>query len=91
MYLRIHTKLLTLNPILIKLENVSHLHAHHEAMKQSTSKESHFHLMMVSNVFSHKRLLERHKLIYSLLNEEMKEIHALQMKLLTEEEFNKTN
>ena len=89
MYQRIHSKLLSLHPIVLKVDNVSHLHAHHEAMQNSLNTESHFSIMVVSNEFNNKRLLHRHKLIYTLLDKEMKEIHALQMKLLTEEEFNK--
>eukprot|EP00835_Amoeboradix_gromovi_P003505 NODE_233_length_13658_cov_0.453647.p13 type:complete len:126 gc:universal NODE_233_length_13658_cov_0.453647:1234-857(-) len=89
MYSRLQTKLLTLNPTVIKLENSSHLHAHHAAMKNINNPESHFQLTLVSEEFKNKRALERHRLVYNLLDEEMKDIHALEMKLMTHEEFKK--
>jgi len=50
----------------------------------------HFNATIVSNAFAGKRLIQRHQLVYAALGDRMKaEIHALSMKTLTPEEFEK--
>jgi|TARA_B110000967_G_C18507341_1_gene374589 BolA protein len=52
-----------------------------------------FHLeaIIVSNDFSNKSLIDRHKMIYSTLGDLMKhEIHAFSMKTLTSDEWEKS-
>lgn len=49
--------------------------------------ESHFKLTLVSDVFSGKRLVQRHQYIYKLLDVSMKKIHALALHLYTNEEW----
>lgn len=52
----------------------------------------HFNAVIVSAVFAGKRLIERHQLVYAALGDRMREeIHALSMKTLTPEEFQKKN
>ncbi|KAJ6261223.1 UV-induced protein [Drechslerella dactyloides] len=71
-----------LNPRTLEIHNDSHHHAHHQAMRGVTSKETHFRLLVVSDDFAGKGLRARHQLIYSLLKDEMAQdggIHALQM------------
>ncbi|ALC96126.1 BolA family protein [Candidatus Profftella armatura] len=52
-------------------------------------KNKHFKLTIVSPIFLNKNYVERHKIIYSLLNEYIIEnkIHALSIKTFTPEEF----
>ena len=51
---------------------------------------AHFEAVIVSNTFAGKRLIARHQLVYAALGDRMKqEIHALSMRTLTPEEFNK--
>jgi acid stress-induced BolA-like protein IbaG/YrbA len=51
---------------------------------------SHFEAVIVSNAFAGKRLIQRHQLVYEALGDRMRvEIHALSMKTLTPEEFQK--
>jgi len=51
---------------------------------------SHFEAVIVSDAFAGKRLIQRHQLVYAALGDRMKaEIHALSMKTLTPEEFQK--
>jgi len=46
--------------------------------------------VIVSNAFAGKRLIQRHQLVYAALGDRMREeIHALSMKTLTPEEFQK--
>jgi acid stress-induced BolA-like protein IbaG/YrbA len=50
----------------------------------------HFSAVIVSDVFSGKRLIQRHRLVYAALGDRMREeIHALSMQTLTPEEFQK--
>lgn len=50
----------------------------------------HFNAVIVSNAFVGKRLIQRHQLVYAALGDRMREeIHALSMKTLTPEEFQK--
>jgi acid stress-induced BolA-like protein IbaG/YrbA len=50
----------------------------------------HFNAVIVSDAFAGKRLVQRHQLVYAALGDRMREeIHALSMKTLTPEEFQK--
>jgi acid stress-induced BolA-like protein IbaG/YrbA len=50
----------------------------------------HFNAVIVSPAFAGKRLIQRHQLVYAALGDRMREeIHALSMKTLTPEEFEK--
>ena len=52
----------------------------------------HFEAIVVSPEFTEKSRIERHRLIYAALGEKMREeVHALSMKLYTEEEWKKKN
>ena len=50
----------------------------------------HFTAVIVSPAFAGKRLIQRHQLVYAALGDRMREeIHALSMKTLTPDEFQK--
>lgn len=50
---------------------------------------THFEAVIVSDKFDGKTLLERHKLVYEVLGDAMKErIHALSLKTYTPEQWN---
>ncbi|KAI9261159.1 bola protein [Sporodiniella umbellata] len=90
--LAIETKVTeALNPAKLELVNESHLHAHHEAMKGVANKETHFKIFVVSDEFQGKSLMQRHRLIYNLLNDELQNqgLHALTIKAKTKAEFDK--
>ena len=71
------SKLQQLDPVMLELIDTSHKHAGH-AESQNLSSESHFDLQIISNVFEGKSLVQRHKIIYTLLAVEMNTgIHAL--------------
>ncbi|KAF3385269.1 hypothetical protein F1880_001784 [Penicillium rolfsii] len=73
-------------PSTLLIRNDSHKHAHHAAMEGSTSKETHFHVTIVSDAFESKMQPARHRMVYALLKEEMAKeggIHALQLKTKT--------
>ncbi|KAI4123277.1 MAG: hypothetical protein LQ347_006219 [Umbilicaria vellea] len=78
-----------LNPSTLEIHNDSHLHAHHKAMKDSTSRETHFRVVIASEAFKSKMQPARHRMVYSLLKEELEReggVHALQLRTRTPEE-----
>ncbi|MDE3020736.1 MAG: BolA family transcriptional regulator [Pseudomonadota bacterium] len=67
-------RLAKLNPTMIKVEDESQMHIGHAGSLQG----GHYHLHIVSKCFSGLSLIERHRLIYDLLNDLMhNKIHAL--------------
>ncbi|MCZ2722197.1 BolA/IbaG family iron-sulfur metabolism protein [Marinomonas sp. 15G1-11] len=65
----------------IALDNESYKHNVPEG------SESHFKLLLVSEIFEGKRLVQRHQLIYKALSDVMPKFHALAMHLHTPEEW----
>lgn len=57
----------------------------------SDGAESHFKIVIVSEVFESLRAVQRHQLIYKILKEEMKLIHAISIHPFTEVEWDKRN
>lgn len=79
----------SLRPSFLEIHNDSHLHSHHKAMAGSTSQETHFRVVITSEEFKGKMQPARHRMVYKLLEDEMKQeggIHALQLRTRTEEE-----
>jgi BolA-like protein 1 len=75
-----------LSPTTLKIQNNSHLHAHHSAMKGVSSKETHFHVTIASDAFAGKMQMARHRAVFALLKDEMAKeggIHSLQLKTMT--------
>ncbi|RFU81627.1 domain containing [Trichoderma arundinaceum] len=78
-----------LSPLTLEIYNDSHLHSHHKAMAGNSSKETHFRLIIISDMFASKMQPARHRMVYALLRDEMAQeggIHALQLKTLTPDE-----
>ncbi|MBA0747111.1 hypothetical protein Gogos_009573, partial [Gossypium gossypioides] len=66
-----------LSPIELEVEDVSYQHAGHAGVRGSDG-ETHFNLRIVSKEFEGKSLVKRHRLVYSLLDEELQSgLHAL--------------
>lgn len=58
-------------------------------MEGSVSKETHFRLMITSELFQSKTQPARHRMVYTLLKEELERpggIHALQLRTRTPKE-----
>ena len=70
------------NPSYYKVVNESHNHS-------TSSTESHFNVVIVSEKFSHLSLLKRHRAVNYLLREELKKIHALAIHTYTKKEWHK--
>tara|TARA_Y100001970_G_C13703914_1_gene588552 strand:+ start:168 stop:446 length:279 start_codon:yes stop_codon:yes gene_type:complete len=70
----------------INLIDDSYKHINHKKDTQG----KHFRLLVVSDDFLPLDLMKRHQLLYKILGHMLKkEIHALSMKLLTREEYQK--
>ena len=73
-----------MNLIKIDIIDDSYKHVHHK----KDTHGGHFTVLIVSDDFKARTLIDRHKLIYGILGKLMKvEIHALSMQTLTEEEY----
>lgn len=69
---------------MLEITNNSHLHSHHKAMQGNVSKETHFRVRMVSEAFQSKPQIARHRLVHSLLKDELQGgVHALELKTST--------
>lgn len=71
-----------MTPVHLEIINESHMH------NVPPGSESHFKLVIVSDVFDGKRLVGRHQLINALLKPELDgPVHALSMETLTPGEW----
>lgn len=74
-----------LKPVFLSVDDFSHKHEGHQS--DLSGVESHFQIKVVSDVFRTLTKIERQRLIYSILSDEMKQkIHALSLSTLTPEE-----
>ncbi len=71
----------TLSPIYCQVMNESHLHS------VPKGSETHFRIEIVSDIFAHKRLLERHRLVNEALKEELAKIKACSLHTFTLDEW----
>ncbi|KAG4303862.1 hypothetical protein PORY_002716 [Pneumocystis oryctolagi] len=77
-----------LSPSVLEIYNDSHLHKHHEAMKNNINPETHFRIKIVSDMFKGHGHISRHKIVYNLLKEELANgVHALQLDTKTQQEL----
>ncbi|KAL6579720.1 SufE-like protein 1, chloroplastic/mitochondrial [Orobanche minor] len=78
---RIKTKLETaLQAAVLEVDDVSYQHAGHAAVREMEggASETHFNLKIVSSKFEGKNLVNRHRMIYELLSDELESgLHAL--------------
>lgn len=74
---KIRTKLQVLEPSMLEINDVSSQHKGHSGWRDGG--ETHFEIVIASKQFDNLSKVERHKLIYKILENEMKVIHALQI------------
>ncbi|PSR74624.1 hypothetical protein PHLCEN_2v9690 [Hermanssonia centrifuga] len=80
-----------LNPVELTITNDSWQHRHHTAMKAQGggNGETHFSVNVVSEAFRDKSTMQRHRIIYAALSDELAQgLHALSLKTKTPEEIN---
>lgn len=74
-----------LNPKILKIDNISHLHVNHESMIDNTYKETHFKLYIKSKIFNKISQIKRQKMVYCHINFAFsEELHALEMECLSD-------
>lgn len=82
----LHTRVQALSPSYVEVINESRQHAGY-----FDGKESHFKLVLVSDAFAGKRLVQRHQLVYGLVNDLLVQgggtIHALALHTYTPDEW----
>ncbi|GAB1870088.1 BolA-like protein 2 isoform X2 [Camponotus japonicus] len=64
--------------------------SHVEVVDQSDGCGAKFSVVVVSDLFQGKPTLQRHRLVYGVLEEELKAIHAISVTTLTPEQWEKT-
>ncbi|BAT07167.1 Os09g0270900, partial [Oryza sativa Japonica Group] len=75
-----------LSPVQLQIEDISHLHKGHAGVSGSNG-ETHFNVRVVSEAFQGKSLLKRHRAVYDLLQDELKNgLHALSIDAKTPSE-----
>ncbi|KAF6760144.1 bola-like protein-domain-containing protein [Ephemerocybe angulata] len=82
-----------LRPEALTITNDSWQHRHHAAMREDGggNGETHFTINIVSDEFKGKSSMQRHRMIYSLLSEELAgSVHALSLHTKTTEEVQST-
>ncbi len=70
-----------LNPHFLAVENETHMH------NVPADSESHFKVTVVSEAFNGLMLIKRHRLVNQVLQEELKQIHALALHTLSNNEW----
>jgi stress-induced morphogen len=75
-------------PARLVIENDSHKHAHHVAMKgMANTGETHFTVTIISEAFAGRSRIDRHRLVNEALAEELAgPVHALAVKAATPSE-----
>lgn len=69
------------NPLELVITDESEKHKGHSGWKNSG--QTHFHVYIVSDFFSGKSKLQRHRIINELLHDDIKMIHALSLSTKT--------
>ena len=69
-----------LSPEFLEVINESHMHS-------GPATESHFKVIAVTDAFEGKMLIARHRLINSILADELEQIHALALHTMTSAEY----
>ena len=73
--------MLALNPTRLDVINELHQHAGHSS--SPGTGESHFRVLIVSDAFSGKSRVERHRIVNDVLRDELRDgVHALAIKAL---------
>ena len=88
-YQSMNIKLQMLKPLELVIEDESYKHAGHAGVKDIGSSETHFNVKIVAACFEGLSLVQRHRMIYTLLGPEMSQsIHALSIVAKTPSETN---
>lgn len=70
-----------MSPLHLEVENESYMH------NVPAGSESHFKILVVSDQFDGQMLIKRHRLLNSILSEELTQIHAMALHTMTPDEW----
>lgn len=74
-------------PETLGVEDESYMHKGHEGAKDG---RSHFRVLIIADAFENKNLIDRHRMIYRVLDEMMRiDIHALAIDAWSPEELDR--
>jgi BolA protein len=74
-------------PETLGVEDESHLHEGHEGAKDG---RGHYRVLIISSMFEGKSMIDRHRMIYRMLDEMMRlDIHALAIDAWTPDELDR--
>ncbi|MFS7961249.1 putative BolA protein [Helianthus anomalus] len=77
-----------LAPVELEVKDVSYQHAGHAGVRGSDNGETHFELKVGSKEFEGKSMVKRHRIVYSLLEDELENgLHALSIDAKTPTEI----
>jgi stress-induced morphogen len=83
------TLLYHFNATYIKVVDESHLHQGHQEVRNSSSKNTHFSVVLISNKFEGQTLIKRHRTVHQVIKPfQEKGLHALQLTTQTPGEWN---
>ncbi|XP_050541343.1 bolA-like protein 2 [Daktulosphaira vitifoliae] len=83
---------MTINEEYLKNKLINNLDAFYVSVHdESDGCGAKFNVIIVSDKFVGKTLLQRHRMVNEILTEELKEIHAFSQKTLTIEQWNNIN
>lgn len=78
---------LSLAPVYMELKDTSESHRGHAGY--NPAGESHFHLLIVSEIFAGRSRIERHRMVYNALNQIIKDkVHSISMATFSPDEYN---
>lgn len=77
----IETKLKNALPITsLTIQDQSHTHDKH--LQSGLASPSHLHIIIKSSRFNNLQMLERHKIIYTILKDEIAKLHAISIEAI---------
>ncbi len=76
---KIETALAALQPEVLQVEDESHMH--------SRGQQSHFKVILVSDLFNGVRKVQRHQKVYATLGDLMQQFHALALHTYSPDEW----
>jgi BolA protein len=80
-----------LSATIIDIVDRSDLHKHHQGRKNAPAGSGHYDLIIVSECFVGKNLMQQHRMVYDVLADQMQTtIHALSIKTYTPDLWTKT-
>ena len=80
-----------LSATIVEITDRSDLHKHHQGRKNAPIDSGHYDVIIVSDNFAGKTMMQQHRMVYTALADQMQTtIHALSIKTYTPDLWTKT-